>query len=724
MGLIGARGVGSFSTKELAARLGLPKGGSAALRGVLEELQLEGRIVEAGDGRWADPKAAGMVVGRLSCHPRGFGFVAPVTGEGEDVYVAPRGMADAVHGDTVLLECRPPRGGRRGRRGGAPLGPSGRVVQVLRRANQRLTGSFSPGRRAGLVRPDNPSLTNKVIIPRGREAGAKKGEKVAVNITKWPDGPAGELVGSVTQVLGRDGDPGVDEQTVIVQFNLPQEFPAEALREGQALPEGPSEEDKRDRRDFRGRLTITIDPATARDRDDGLSIYRDPRTGARVVLVHIADVSHHVPPGGPLDEEARRRALSVYLVSDFIPMLPKRPTQQVLSLAEGRDRLAKTVVLEFDDEAGLIGSSIHRSVVHTDRVMTYAEVAAILEAADSDEETASARQMAKWSPPVWDAVTELDRLARQLRARRRDRGSVDLDVPEYDVRVDEEGRVTAVSQIERDRSHDLVEEFMLSANCVVAAYLRERKLPGIYRTHEEPDEEDLAAFAEFVLTVMEKEIDTADRGQLQDLVAEVSGTNLSEAVSMELLRCMKRALYQPAPGLHFALNYEVYCHFTSPIRRYADLVVHQILDQHFAGELKAARLRSAWGPFLPAVAKHCSQAERRADDAEREIVKIKLLRFLQEHGGRQGEVFDAVITGVQEYGAFAQLVAYSVEGLIKVAGLKGDFYRYHERRRALVGSRTGRTLSLGQRVQVVIENIDLPRRQMDLALVETALRSR
>jgi len=716
MDFVRSRGTAGVGTRELAQQFSVPKERYQEFVGWLRGLEADGSLVQLRGGRWAEPALVGMTVGRLQRHPRGFAFVVPVRGEGEDVHVARRLIGDAVHGDLVVVRHRQRIGDRRGQ--GEKRGPAGQVVKVLRRANERLIGTFVPGRREGRVKPDTPSILREVLIPVGQEAGAAKGDKVRVQVTKWPSGPRGHMRGRVEKVLGREGDPGVDEQIVILQFNLAEEFPAAALREAEAVPREPSKGDRRARRDLRRHLTIAIDPETARDRDDALSIYRDERSGNRVVLVHISDVSHYVRPGSALDEAARERGLSVYLVSDFIPMLPKAATQEALSLAEGKDSLVKTAMLEFDDEAELVGFSLCRAVVNTDRTMTYAEVAGILDAADAEDETRAAREMAKWSPELWDAVTELDRLAGQLRARRREAGSIDLDVPDYDVRVDEEGRVTAVSQIERDRSHDLVEEFMLCANRSVARLLQERGLPGIFRTHEEPEPDDLAAFATFVKTLLGRAVDPRDRRQLQDLLLEVSGTDLAEPVNMELLRCMKRARYEPEPGPHYALHFPIYCHFTSPIRRYPDLVVHQILDGHLEGRRRGGLPRERWKETLPALAEHCTEAERRADEAEREIVKIKLMRFLQRRRAGRGEVFDAIITGVQRYGAFAQIKDYSVEGLIRLSGLKDDAYRFEERNRALVGRRTGRVLRLGQSVRVVIEDIDLARRQVDLALAK------
>ena len=702
-----------MTSEELAARFAVEGEREDEFAEMLAGLELQGQVVKGKGRRWVDPERAKLVVGRLHCHPDGFGFVIPV-GEGTDVYVPGENMKHAMHNDVVAVEIeRPRQKGRRYRRGRSRL--AGRVVRVIRRANQQIVGTFIPGDRVGIVRPDDPRILNEVYVPPDQWGGAGPNEKVLARITAWPEtGSQGKNPeGTVVKVLGPVGSPIVDVQMVIIQFDLPHEFPPRALREAEHAPDQPEQKEKRKRRDLRRYVTVAIDPENARDRDDALSLYVDSRTGHRVVLVHIADVSRYVHPDSALDQEAGRRGTSVYLVSDFVPMLPKGLTQDVLSFAQGKDRLAKTVMLEFDDEAELVGSSICHSVVNLDRATSYTAVRKILDAAEQRGRGA-AEQGAEGPSTVEDLVIQLDRLARQLRERRHEIGSVDLDVPEYDVRVDADGRVTAVSQIERDRPHDLVEEFMLGANCVVARFLREHELPAVYRVHEAPEQEDIAAFAGFVHSVLGEAIDPMDRRQLQDLLAKVAGTNLSEAVNMELLRCMKRATYDTRVGPHFALHFDTYCHFTSPIRRYPDLITHQILDQYFAGKLASRNVREKWQSKLPAVARSASECERRADEAEREIIKLKLLRFLDEHVGAGGEVFDAVITGVQEYGVFAQLVLYSVEGLIKTADFKDDHYAFDGHDRALKGRDTGRAFSLGQTIRVTIDKIDTTRRQMDL----------
>ncbi|MFW5982817.1 MAG: ribonuclease R family protein [Candidatus Brocadiia bacterium] len=720
--------------EQLAQELGLRKEEWGQLAEKLRELMRAGRAAPVKGNRWDDPAQHEMVVGTLERKPRGFGFILPADESiEEDLFVPERQQAGAMNGDLVLARYTS-RGEKRRRR--KDLGPSGEILRVLERAHEELVGTFRPNGKHARVIPDDPDMSRDVLVPRDKCGDAEPDEKVLVKITKWPrpNKPDDNAKGEVLEVLGEEGDPDVDFLSVVLQFDIPHEFPPEAEQEARDVPKEVTAEMCEGRRDLTDLTTIAIDPETARDRDDALSLERNDEGDTLTVWVHITDVSHWVSPRSAMDREARRRGNSVYLVSDFVPMLPKEATQQALSLAEDRERLAKSVALEFDGEGNLVDTTIHRSVVSLDAEMTYAEVQEILEGLEGDttagsppaeesdfgsgvflEDEQYARTVAKWPDDITDAVAGLDKLARTLRWRRREVGSIDLDVPEYDVRVDEDGRVTAVFQTERDRSHDLVEEFMLQANQAVGRYLDDHNLPGVYRVHDAPLEEDLEAYAEFIENVMDREIDPFDRSELQKLLEEVADTNLSEAVNMELLRCMQRAQYSPEHAPHFALQFPIYCHFTSPIRRYPDLVVHQILDQHFAGTVHSSAIH--WQSETPAIATECTRTEERADDAEREIVKLKLLRFLEQEEVR-GEVFDAVITGVMEFGLFAQLQEYSVEGLIKVATLEDDFYEFDETNRRLVGKKHGRVFQLGQSVQVMVDRLDITKRELDLKLVD------
>ncbi len=712
--LINSRQYRPLKTKEMLRRLSASAEEHSHLESLLDALQQAGEIVQLSNGGWDRPERNSMLVGHLDHHPRGFGFVIPVSAShDEDVFITERQLGGAMDGDLVVVRYRP------GKKTKKDKGPSGSVVRVLERAHTNLVGTFhsTRGKNAGAVTPDEPSLETDVLIPCGSENNARDGEKVLVEITHWPDPRKGHAraLGNITRVLGTENTPEIDELSIIHQFNLPEEFPGDVAREAEKIPFEPGGEVLRNRRDLSGILTIAVDPEDAKDCDDALSMFVDPGTGHHVVMVHIADVSCYVKPGSLLDREAFKRALSVYLVRSFIPMIPQEATQQKLSLAAGRNRAAKTVELHFDNSGGLLSSKIFHSIVQLDAQMSYKQVQGILEEDEKSQHAQDPHDERECPEEIKELVRNLDELARKLRAGRQRVGSVDLDVPEYDVNVGDDGRVEAVSQIERDRSHSLVEEFMLAANVAVACFLQEKKLPGIYRIHEEPDPEDLDAFADFIKTVLKREIDPYDRGAIQQLLIDVRETNFAEAVNMELLRCMKRAQYSVECSPHFALHFSTYCHFTSPIRRYPDLVVHQILDAHFGGKLK--KQQKTWSDAkLAPIARHCTLTEETADKAEREMIKLKLLRFLQERGIAHGEVFDGVITGVKEFGFFAQLQEFSIEGMVRVNKLKGDYYEYQAGRRALVGRKKGRTFRLGQPVKVKIDHIDMAQRRLDFDL--------
>ncbi|MFO7957576.1 MAG: ribonuclease R [Candidatus Brocadiia bacterium] len=698
-----------MTTEELAVHFSVQPEEKDEFIELLRDLEQQGELVKVKGNQWVNPRSAGLLVGRLQCNARGFGFLLPLEEEQEDVYIAEEDMDAAMHGDLVVVELHQKRGRRRRRK----LGPAGRIIKVIEHRNRQIIGSFVPGKKFGRVAPDNPSLFRDVYVAREDWMGATEGDQVLVEITDWPTlhrNPEGEI----REVLGKVGEPGVDVQSVILEFGLPPEFDEEVLSAAEKLPETPPEQEVARREDMRGHTTITVDPEDAKDFDDALSLYRDPETGRRVVLVHIADLSWFVEPDSVLDMEARERGTSVYLANEVVPMLPPRQSKETFSVVEGKDRLAKTVRLEFDRHAEVVDYEILHSVVNVDRRMTYTEVQEVLEGAEA-EEPAAAAAAEKLPDEIWNLLHELDELAREVRARRRRIGSIDLDVPDYEVSVGEDGRVVSVSQIVRDRSHGLVEEFMLAANRAVADFMKNEKLPALYRVHEPPLEEDLEEYADFIQTILGRKIDPLDRQQLQNLLSEVAGSHLADAVNMQLLRAMQRARYSPTLKPHFALHFERYCHFTSPVRRYPDLLVHQVLDRFLRDGVGARQLQSRWNDRLAPIATHCNEMQERADEAEREIVKIKLLRYLEDH---RDEVFEAVVTGVIEIGMFVRLEDYSIEGLIKVQDIKDDFYKLDEKKKALVGTRHGRTFGLGQPLKVVIDDIDMTRRRLDLLLHE------
>jgi ribonuclease R len=585
---------------------------------------------------------------------------------------------------------------------------------VIERANERIVGTWhETAGKTDRLEPEDPKIFHAVRATDPEGLHPTTGQKVVVRVTRWPE-PGRDAEGEVLKVLGAEGSPTADLYQVALQFNLEEDFPPRLLADADAVPEEIPEKTLAGRRDFRDRLTITIDPENAKDFDDALSLYTDEKTGNTIVLVSIADVSYFVKQDTALDEEALKRGCSVYLGSGVIPMLPPRLSGRLCSLIQGEDRLAKTVLFEFDADHRLLNSVIMPSVIRVDQRMTFNEVNAVLEAAEAADEGPGAVAALKLAPALLDMILKLDRASEALRAEREASGSIDLDMPEFDVMMDTEGRVIGVSKTMRDRAHCLVEDMMLLANRTVARFLKENNLPCVYRVHEPPDEEAVALFADFVDHVIGRTVDPTDRKALQELIDEVDGTPLSYPVNLQLLRSFKRAQYSGKPGLHYALHFELYCHFTSPVRRYPDLAVHQILDHYFAGKLASAKRSSRWRGKLGEIARHATEMEYNATEAEREYLKVSLLRFLS---ARIGETFDAVITGLHEIGFFVQLVDYALEGLVKANTIGDDYYRHIPAQHAIVGSRKGRTFRLGDRLRVKLDDIDVRRRQADFLLV-------
>lgn len=707
--LVTSRKFGQMSTGEIARQCNVGKKEGDQLQTVLSDMERRGTIVNVKADQWVNAAKSGLAVGYIDCNPRGFGFVTPQGRDGEDIYVSGDDMRDAMHGDLVAVEIRKGRRGGRGVR--RPLGPAGRVIRVIEHVNSHVVGRFVPGGKLSRVEPDNPKLFRDVYVAAESTLEAELDDQVVVELTEWPSrhrNPEGTII----EVLGRVGGPEVDVRSVIYEFGLPDEFPLDVLDAAEAIPEAPPPKEVARRRDLSAVPTITIDPEDAKDFDDALSLFRNEDTGRLGVMVHIADLSFYVERNGALDREARKRGNSVYLANAVVPMLPHHQSRHTLSLVEGLDRLAKTVFIEYEEDGTIADYSICYSVINVDRRMTYKEVQAVFDAQGSDSPGADSI-LEKWPDDIYRLLMDLDDLASNLREFRRKSGSIDLDMPEYHVEVADDGRVVGVAEIVRDRSHGLVEEFMLSANRAVARFLVENRLPGLFRIHEEPVDEDVQEFQVFIKSVMGHSVDARSRHALQGLLAEVSGTHLADAVNMQLLRTMQRALYKPECSPHYALCFDRYCHFTSPVRRYPDLVVHHVLDEFFTRKQHPGQIRNEWKDSLPNIAEHCNAMQLRADEAEREITKIKLLRFLEDH---RDEVFDAVITGVQEYGFFVRLENYLVEGLVKVRELRDDFYKLNDRSKALVGTRRGRTFQLGQSVRVELEEIDMARRYADFRL--------
>lgn len=664
----------------------------------LNRLEANGEVVRTRTNRYGVPEKMNLVRGRLQCHPKGFGFVIAEAQEMDDIYVHANDMNGALHGDTVLVRVEKETGGNR---------LEGRIIRVVERGMTEVVGTFQDETYYAFVIPDEKRLGKDIFIPKEAYNGAVDGHKVVVKIVRYPEGrvnPEGEVV----EILGHKNDPGVDILSIIRKFGLPESFPEEVLAQAEAVPDEISEEEIKGRRDLRDRMMVTIDGADAKDLDDAVSLERLPNGNVRLG-VHIADVSYYVPENSPLDREAYRRGTSVYLVDRVIPMLPHRLSNGICSLNPRVDRLTISCDMEMDEEANIVNYDIFLSVIRTNERMTYADVRSILE--DKDEAL-----IEKYRDLV-PMFQEMERLARKLRSKRMGRGAIDFDFREAKIYVDEAGTPTEIGFRTRSIAEQIIEEFMLAANETVAEHFHWLKQPFMYRVHEEPNQEKLMAFMEFITNFgysIRGKGNTVHPRALQQLLEEVKGTPEEIIISTVMLRSMKQARYDAESLGHYGLSTDFYTHFTSPIRRYPDLIVHRRIREWLEyGERLPEKRLAYWQEQMPLIADHASQRERLAVDAERETDALKKAEFMLE---RIGEEFEGVISGVTAFGMFVEL-PNTIEGLVHVSYLTDDYYHYHEKMYALVGERTGKQFRIGDVVRVRVSNVNVDERTIDFEIV-------
>lgn len=670
---------------------------------LLQELEFSGEVVQIKQKQYADPRKVNLVVGNLECNSRGFGFVVPVRkDEGEDIYINEEDMGSAMHGDLVVVRL-PTNARIPGKRFEKGRRASGQIVNVLQRVNILVVGTFEKSKRLCFVAPDEPRLFRDIYVAEDVAKGAQPGDKVVVRITVWPSrhlNPEGEIA----EVLGKEGEPKVDLRSVIYQYNLPHTFNHKVIQESKDVPRAVSPKDIGNRLDLRSKLIITIDPEDAKDFDDAVSLEKD-RHGHWLLGIHIADVSSYVKPDTAIDKEARFRGTSVYLPGEVIPMLPEVLSNNICSLREGEDRLTKSVFATINRRGRVVKSEIRHTIINVTKRLTYNQATSILNDGDNVDISDEARAMLK----------DMGRLSQLIFKNRLERGALELDIPEVSIKLDEQGYVKDVEKVERDISHKLIEEFMLLANETVATFMYDNNMPLLCRVHPEPEEEDMWDFASFIRGLEHTKVDPFDCKSLQKLLDKIQGKPEAYTINLVLLKSMKQAVYKAEEGRHFALAMDHYTHFTSPIRRYPDLIVHRLLDQHFTGELSSPTLRDAWKNCLPELAVNCSMTERRADDAEREIKKLKMLRFFED---RIGDIFDGVITGIQEYGFFVQVNTYLLEGLVHIRTLSDDIYKIDKKNMALVGARQKKMYRIGDVIRVKIYKIDFLKREVDFIRCE------
>lgn len=663
----------------------------------LVTLEDKGLIVRTRSDRYGIPEKMNLIKGKISAHAKGFAFLLPEDTSLSDVFIPPNELNTAMNGDVVMVRLNSQSSGSR---------QEGTVIRILERAIQKVVGTYTETRNFGFVIPDDKKITSDIFIPKNGKNGAAEGHKVVVKLTSYPEGRM-NAEGEIETILGHKNDPGIDILSVIHKHGLPGEFPAEAMEQASSTPDTIDEKDLKDRRDLRDQVIVTIDGADAKDLDDAVTVTK-LEDGSYKLGVHIADVSHYVTENSPIDKEALERGTSVYLVDRVIPMIPHRLSNGICSLNPKVDRLTLSCEMTINSQGQVTEHQIFQSVIKTTERMTYSDVNKIL--VDDDEE------MKQKYEPLVPMFKDMERLAQILRDKRMNRGAVDFDFKEAKVLVDDEGAVKDVVIRERSVAEKLIEEFMLVANETVAEHFHWMNVPFIYRIHEEPNAEKLQKFLEFVTTfgyVVKGTAGNIHPRALQSILDAVRDRPEETVISTVMLRSMKQAKYDPQSLGHFGLSTEFYTHFTSPIRRYPDLIVHRLIRTYLINGKVNEATQEKWAERLPDIAEHTSTMERRAVDAERETDDLKKAEYMLD---KIGEEFDGMISSVTNFGMFVEL-PNTIEGLVHVSFMTDDYYRFDEQHFAMIGERTGNVFRIGDEITVKVVDVNKDERNIDFEIV-------
>lgn len=683
--------------KELAAFMQVRPEEREELKTILNELLMEGRLQISKRGKYSKGEEGGGLVGTFISHPKGFGFVE-IEGRSEDLYIPESGVNGAFHQDQVQVELLKGQGGRR---------QEARIVKILSHGLTKVVGTYQKSKSFGFVIPDLEKISTDIYIPAEGSKGAVTGHKVVVELTDYGDDKH-KPEGRITEILGHVNDPGVDILSIVKGYDLPVEFEEKLLNQAERVGKPVSEADMAGRRDLRSRQMVTIDGEDAKDLDDAVSLTRE---GENYCLgVHIADVSNYVQENSALDREALNRGTSVYLVDRVIPMLPHTLSNGICSLNQGEDRLALSCLMKVNKKGEVVSYEIAETVICVDRRMSYTAVRKILEEGDPE--------LIQEYEELVPMFQDMQELAAILRKKRRQRGSIDFDFPESKIILDQKGNPVSIEPYERNVATDLIEDFMLLANETVAQHFYWMEVPFLYRTHETPDTEKIEKLATFIHNFgYHIKIKTSDHEvhpkEIQKLLASIEGTEEEALIARLALRSMKQAKYSVECTGHFGLACACYCHFTSPIRRYPDLQIHRIIKEQLRGRLMEKRI-DHYKEILPEVARQTSRLERRADEAERETDKLKKAQYMKHH---IGETLEGIISGITAWGIYVEL-PNTVEGMIHVARLTGDYYYYKEETFEMVGRDTGRCFKLGQRLKVFVDSVDMVSKSVDFLLAE------
>ena len=673
--------------------LQVPKEARGELKAVLDSLEEEGKVHVTQKGKYVKGEAR-RLTGIFQAHMKGFGFVT-IEGEPEDIYIAEEDIGGAMQGDEVEITItRAPQGKRK----------EGKVLKIVKRGTQRLVGYYQARKSFGFVIPDNARYLQDIFVPAERSKGAVTGSKVVVELTSYGSDKK-KPEGKVVEILGHVNDPGVDILSIVKGYDLPMEFPEKVLNQAERVASPVSGADMAGRKDVRSWQTVTIDGEDAKDLDDAITLTKE--NGNYILGVHIADVTNYVQENSALDREALNRGTSVYLADRVIPMLPHRLSNGICSLNAGVDRLAMSCIMTVDAKGDVIDHEICESVIRVNERMSYTSVKKILE--DHDEEET------KRYIDLVPMFEEMEQLAGILRNRRHQRGSIDFDFPESKIMLDEEGHPTEIRSYDRNVATKIIEDFMLLANETVAEEYYWREIPFVYRVHETPDEDKIKKLA-ILINNFGYSLHISDEvrpGQIQKLLAKIQGTPQETMISRLALRSMKQARYTPENDGHFGLAARYYTHFTSPIRRYPDLQIHRIIKDDLRGRMNEKKMEH-YQTILPEVTRQASETERRAEEAERETIRLKKAEYMEAH---IGEVFEGVISGITNWGIYVEL-SNTIEGLVHVANMYDDHYDYYEDRYEMVGEHTGKTYKLGETVYVRVIDADCLTRTIDFEMAD------
>jgi len=654
---------------------------------LLESMEKEGSLIKTLQGRYTPLRGLGLYVGELQGHSQGYAFLIPDAPGEQDVFISRDNLGGAMHKDRVLVRLlKKSHDGKR---------REGEVIRILKRSNLKIVATYRGNRRSGTALPDDRRFFSEILIPGGSH-GAKPGDKIVVGITRRPDRfnlPEGEII----EVIGPENEPGVDITSIQKKYGLPSVFPAKVLKEVEKLDEQHILEalEVEGRKDLRSLPVITIDDADAKDLDDAISLERIEHGHGYRLGVHIADVSYYVQEGSAVDREAAKRATSVYLPDRVIPMLPPVLSNMICSLNPGSPRLAISVLMDLDSKGKLEKYSFFPSIISSDRRFTYHEVNQIID---------GNKNLRERHERHLQTLLDMDLLAKLLKENRIRGGALDFNFPEAKIRLDENGRPLEIQIKRGSHAESIIEEFMLFCNQVIAAHFFRLKTPFVYRVHERPDGDKLYILRDFLSIFnikLKGDLNKITPRQFQKIMKEVKGTPIEKVVNYVLLRSLPQARYSEVPSFHFGLSAPIYTHFTSPIRRYPDLLVHRILRNSINGTLTRAKSRKLYA-LLPQLARHSSEQERVALEAERECVDLKKIEFME---GKEGSEYVGTISGVTSFGLFVEL-ENTVEGLVHVTKMEDDYYYFDEKKYSLVGEHSGKVYRLGDSIKVRLEKVD------------------